>query len=147
MSILSAFSLMYPQKKHTPRKYCHQFLSLSSLLSSSLPLLIKPVLCLYSPRYPHQATSQLTTMELAIQMTGHHLLSRTTALFLLAVILGFPILVLETALVILILGLNYLILLICRDTFIRLIAAPTLVLQRITAPTLVPQRINDLALI
>ena len=80
-------------------------------------------------------------MELAIQMTSCHLLSRTTTLFLLAAILGFPILVLETVLVILILGLNYLILLICRDTFIRLIAAPTLMLQRISPLTLVLQRI------
>ena len=79
-------------------------------------------------------------MELAIQMTGHHLLSQTTALFSLAVILGFLILVLEMALIIRILGLIYLILLICWDSFIRLIIAPTLVLWRIAAPTLVLQR-------
>ena len=39
MSILGAFSLTYPQKKHTPRKYRRRFLSLSSLLS---PLSVAP---------------------------------------------------------------------------------------------------------
>ena len=101
MSILGAFGLTYPQKKTlSPSPSISLF-----LLSPLLPLLIKPVPCLSSPRFPRQVTSLLTTMELAIQTTGRHLLSRTTALFSLAAILGYLILVLETALVILILGL------------------------------------------
>ena len=143
MSILGAFGLTYPQKKTlSPLPSISLF-----LLSPLLPLLIKPVPCLSSPRFPRQVTSLLTTMELAIQTTGRHLLSRTTALFSLAAILGFLILVLETALVILILGLVYLILLICRDTFIRLITALNLVLWRIVTPTLVLQRISPLTLV